>query len=144
VFDAAFGWGDSFGYMDEAGNAAYLAAVQRALAPGGCWAMDMKMAAEVLFPRFREEAAAEAGGMRVKIQRTYDPRQGRLAVEYQLLRDGIEERRRASYRIYSCSEVCQLLERAGFVVRPPCDSTGKPFKIGSDCLRIVAVKPEQV
>src|SRR5262249_28363784 len=34
-FDAAFCWGDSFGYLDDLGNQEFLAAVHRALKPSG-------------------------------------------------------------------------------------------------------------
>jgi SAM-dependent methyltransferase len=140
AFDAAFCWGDSFGYLDDLGNQEFLGAVQRALKPGGQWAMEMKMVAEVLFPRYRAEAVGEVGGIGVRIQRAYDPRRGRLSVEYALARAGTEETRLASYRIYSCGEVCGMLERAGFVVGRLYGGAGEPFQLGSDCLRVVAAK----
>lgn len=138
VFDAAFCWGDSFGYMDDAGNQQFLAAVQRALKPGGRWAMEMGMVAEVLFPRYREEVSREVGGIRLNIRRSYHPQQGRLSVEYTLTRDRTEERRSASYRIYSCSEVCRMLERAGFVIDRLYGGPGAPFQIGAERLCVVA------
>lgn len=54
-FDAAFCWGDSFGYMTDDQNLEFLRAVNRALKPGGRWAMEMQMVSEVLFPRFQHE-----------------------------------------------------------------------------------------
>ncbi len=140
TFDAAFCWGDSFGYFDEGGNADFLASVHRALKPGGRWAMEMKMIAEVLFVRHRTEAAGEVGGMQVHIQRAYDPQQGRLSVEYALTRAGAEEKCVASYRIYSCGDVCRMLEKAGLVVGGLYGGAGEPFQIGSDRLRVVATK----
>jgi ubiquinone/menaquinone biosynthesis C-methylase UbiE len=138
AFDAAFCWGDSFGYMDNAGNEQFLAAVQRALKPGGRWAMEMGMVAEVLFPRYREELTRDVGGIRVALRRSFDPRQGRLAVEYTLTRAGSEEKRTASYRIYSCGELCRMLERAGFVIDRLYGGPEAPFQIGSERLCIVA------
>ncbi|MBI3409728.1 MAG: class I SAM-dependent methyltransferase [Planctomycetes bacterium] len=139
-FDAAFCWGDSFGYMDDAGNQQFLAAVHRTLRPGGRWAMEMQMIAEVLLPRYRGEGTGEAGGIQVRIQRAYDARQGRLRVEYALSRDGNEERRTASYRIYTCAEVCRMLERAGFVIDRLYGGARESFQIGSDRLRVVAAR----
>jgi SAM-dependent methyltransferase len=140
AFDAAFCWGDSFGYLDDAGNQDFLQAVHRALKPGGQWAMEMKMVAEVLFSRYRAEEAGEVGGIRVGVRRAYDPRQGRLSVEYTLARAGTQETRLASYRVYSCGDVCRLLERAGFVVGRLYGGTGEPFQIGADRLRVVSAK----
>jgi SAM-dependent methyltransferase len=140
VFDAAFCWGDGFGYFDDAGNRGFLEAIHRSLRPGGLWAMDMKLVAEVLFSRYRPTEAGQAGGIGVNIRRSYDARRGRLQVEYHLARSGAEERRVASYRIYSCSEVCRMLEEAGFLVTRLSDGAGTPFTVGSDVLRIVAMK----
>jgi ubiquinone/menaquinone biosynthesis C-methylase UbiE len=140
AFDAAFCWGDSFGYFDNTGNQEFLGSVQRALKPGGRWAMEMKMVAEVLIPRYRTEEAGQLGGIQVRIQRVYDPQQGRLNVEYALTRAGAEEKRLASYRIYSCGDVCRMLEQAGLVVGGLYGGAGEPFQIGSDRLRVVATK----
>lgn len=140
AFDAAFCWGDSFGYMDDAGNREFLAAVHRALKPDGQWAMEMQMVAEVLMPRYREEQAGEAGGIQVRLRRAYDPRKGRLSVEYVLTRGSTQEQRCASYRIYTCGDVCRMLEQAGLAVSRLLGGSGEPFQIGSDRLRLVATR----
>jgi SAM-dependent methyltransferase len=140
AFDAAYCWGDSFGYLDEQGNQSFLQAVQRALRPAGWWAMEMQMVAEVLLPRFRPEEVGEVDGIRLRVRRNYDPRQGRLAVEYLLNRGGVEERREASYRVYSCAEVCGRLEQACFEIVDLLGGTGEAFQLGADRLRIVGRK----
>ena len=144
TFDAAFCWGDSFGYMDDAGNRQFLVAVQRALKPGGRWAMEMGMVAEVLYPRYREELTREVGEVQVALRRTFDPRQGRLTVKYTLRRAGTEETRSASYRIYSCSELCRMLERAGFVIDHLYGGPEAPFQIGAERLCIVATNGREI
>jgi len=140
VFDAAFCWGDSFGYLDDAGNREFLAAAHRVLKPGGRLAMEIGMVAETLFARYREEVTRDVNGIRLAVRRAYDPRSGRLAVEYTLTRGGTEEKRSASYRIYTCGEVCRLLEQAGFVTDPLSGGAGVPFEIGAERLLVVATK----
>jgi SAM-dependent methyltransferase len=54
-FDAAFCMGNSFGYLDDAGNAAFLAAVARALVPRGRFVLDFGQAAESIFPRLEPQ-----------------------------------------------------------------------------------------
>jgi SAM-dependent methyltransferase len=137
-FDAAFCWGDSFGYMDDAGNRAFLAAVHQVLRPGGRFAMEMEMVAEVLAPRFQPLAKGRAGEFDVALQREWDRAGGRLSVTYRLERGGAVESRRASYRIHTAGELKSLLAGAGFEIERFCDRQGRAFIEGSDCLRIVA------
>jgi SAM-dependent methyltransferase len=137
AFDAAYCWGDSFGYLDEQGNQDFLQAAYRALRPSGWWAMEIQMIAEVLLPRFRHEEAGEVDGIRVRVERAYDPRHGRLTVKYALERSGVQEQRVASYRVYSCAEVCRRLEQARFEIVGLFGANGEPFQLGSDRLRII-------
>lgn len=137
-FDAAICWGDSFGYMDEAGNRAFLEAVNRVLIPGGRWAMEMQMVAEVVLPRLQMRAQGRAGEFSVSVRRAYDPGSRRLSVEYGLERAGVRETRSASYRIHSCDEICALLAAAGFRVDRLCARDGSPFSADADRLRVVA------
>jgi SAM-dependent methyltransferase len=139
-FDAAYCWGDSFGYFDEAGNRAFLAAAYRALKPGARFALEMQMIAEVLLPRFREEAAGERGGIDVRVRRSYEASTGRMTVAYDLERDGVRQRQTASYRIHTCREIVALLESAGFSDIRLCDEQGQPFQLGADRLRVVSSK----
>src|SRR5262249_38980136 len=50
-FDAAFCFGNSFGYLDEAGNREFLSAVAAALPRGGRFALDYGQTPESIFPR---------------------------------------------------------------------------------------------
>jgi cyclopropane fatty-acyl-phospholipid synthase-like methyltransferase len=53
-FDGAFCFGNSFGYLDDAGNARFLAVVGRALKPGARFVLDTGVVAESLFLTFQE------------------------------------------------------------------------------------------
>lgn len=137
-FDAAFCWGDSFGYMDDAGNAAFLAAVHAVLKPGGRFAIDMEMLAELLEPRFIPRAQGRAGDFDVAIERDWDRRAGRLAVTYRLTRGGKTDVSRASFRIHTAAELRQRLTDAGFAIELFGNRAGDPFGPGADGLRAVA------
>lgn len=148
AFDAAFCWGDSFGYMDDAGNRDFLVAAHRALVPGGRWAMELQMLAEVLLPRLQARVSGRAGEFRVAVRRQYDAQSGRLAVEYELARGDMRETRQASYRIHTRDELCALLESAGFRVDRLCARDGSDFGPAADRLRVVctalpAVRPDR-
>lgn len=141
AFDAAYCWGDSFGYLDEQGNRDFLTAACRALAPGGRFALEIQMLAETLFPRFRESMAAEVAGIKIEVRRRFDPSSGRLDAEYTLHRGVQEEKRAASYRIYTAAELCGLLTGAGFADVRLYDESGSDFSLGAGVLRVVATSP---
>lgn len=130
--------GDSFGYHDDAGNLAFLQRVRAMLLPGGRFALEMKLVAEVLFPRFKDRLSTKVGDMEVEVQRRFDPALGRLAVDYHLRRGGQHDRRTASYRIYACAELCRMLESCGFHDLRLIDAAGAPFALGAERLRLIA------
>ena len=139
--DAAFCFGNSFGYLDDAGNALFLERVARALRPGGRFAMDTGYVAESLLPKLDRRAWYEMGGFICLASRSYDPRTARLEVEYRFIRDGKVDIRIASSRIHTCLEVVRLLERAGFREVECFGSTDRrPFELGSRSLIVTATR----
>jgi SAM-dependent methyltransferase len=112
--DAAFCFGNSFGYLDDEGNALFLERVARALKPGGRFALDTGYVAESLLPSLEPRSWYEMGDLTCLAARAYDPLRARLEVEYRFIRDGEVDVRNASSRVYTCLEVVRLLERAGF------------------------------
>jgi D-alanine-D-alanine ligase len=138
-FDAAFCCGGSFGFFDDAGEAAFLAAVARSLVPGGRFVLDASKAAECLFPAFRERHSFEKDGVRFEAENRYEPRSGRIENRYTLTRGDTVETKLASHRLYTASQVCGLLEVAGFEVEELYGSTADaPFVLGSQQLLITA------
>jgi SAM-dependent methyltransferase len=140
-FDAAFCMGNSFGYMNDVGNAAFLAAVARALVPRGRFVLDFGQSAESIFPRLEPHLEVEMGGFRFAEETRYDIPAARIENVYTIAKGGKSERKLASQRVYLASDVWRLLEAAGFeVVEAFGSSAGEPYALGAQRLLTVARK----
>jgi SAM-dependent methyltransferase len=140
-FDAAFCMGNSFGYLDDAGNAAFLAAVARALVPRGRFVLDFGQCAESIFPRLEPHLEVEMAGFRFAEETRYDIPAARIENVYTIEKDGQSERKLASQRVYLASDVWRLLENAGFEVLEAYGSSGEePYGLGAQRLLTVARK----
>lgn len=132
-------WG-SFGYFDDAENAALLVAFGRALRPGGSLFLDAPVA-ESLFQKFTARSWDPFGsGLRVLQDRRYVLETGRVEATWTFIQDGKERSFPSSIRIYTYRELRQLLEAAGFTSFEARDPAGAPFELGSSRLRLLARK----
>jgi SAM-dependent methyltransferase len=139
-FDGAFCLGNSFGYYDDAGNEAFVAAVARALKPGARFLLDTSYLVEGLLPVLKEREWYP-GDILWLADRRYDPADGRLHVEYTTIRDGKVEKWPMSARLYTYREVRRLFEAAGFTDLHGYGSlAGEPFRFGSRQLLLVGTK----
>jgi SAM-dependent methyltransferase len=142
-FDGSYCVGNSFGYLDDPGNAEFLQAVAQVLRPGARLVIDTDLVAELLLPTFQERRWYEFGDVLCLIRHRYNHVLGRLETEYTFVRDGHVERRKAFLRVYSYSELCRLLERAGFGGFESFGSLEQePFKLGAPRLLLVATRGE--
>jgi SAM-dependent methyltransferase len=140
-FDAAFCFGNSFGYLDDSGNEAFLHAVARALKPGGGFALDYGQTAEAVLPRLEPRQEADMGGFHFVEDTRYDPESGRIENVFTFSRDGRTETKLASQRVYTLSELVRLLADAGLEAGGPYGSPREePFGPGSPRLLLVARK----
>jgi SAM-dependent methyltransferase len=120
-FDGAFCFGNSFGYLDDEGDAAFLSAVARTLKPGARFVLQTPMVLESLLGSIHDRAWFEVGGMRLLVANHYQPTTGRLDTEYTFVDgDGRIETRWGSHRAYTYRQLCELLSRSGLTV----ESTG--------------------
>ena len=113
-FDAAFCTGNSFGYLDDEGNVAFLRAVAAALKPGGRFVLETPMVLESLLPALKDRPWFKAGDVYLLIANEYDAVRGRLDIEYTFVSPGGIEVRRGTHRAYAYRELVALMERAGF------------------------------
>ena len=115
-FDAAFCVGNSFGYLDDEGNVAFLAAVASALKPGARFVLETPMVIENLLAHLQHRAWWKVGEIHLLVVNTYDHRTSRLDIEYTFVAKGRVEVQRGSHRAYSYRELVALIENAGFSV----------------------------
>jgi len=140
-FDGVICWGNSFGYFDDVGNTAMLQSLARALKPGGRLVLDASGNAESRLPNFREREWAKIGEILFLEKNEFDHAEGRIITHYTFIRDGKEELRTGSHRIYTYREVCRMLEEAGFARVGSYASLQKdPFKLGANQLIVEAIK----
>ncbi len=115
-FDGAFCVGNSFGYFDDEGDAAFLTAVASALKPGGRFVLETPMIAESLLPTLPPRPWYTAGDVYLLVTNDYDPARGRLDIEYTFVSNGRVETRRGSHRVYTYRQLVELVAAAGFRV----------------------------
>jgi 2-polyprenyl-3-methyl-5-hydroxy-6-metoxy-1,4-benzoquinol methylase len=113
-FDGAFCVGNSFGYLDDHGNAAFLRAVAATLKPGGRFLLETPMVLEQLLPHLQERPWWKVGEMYLLVKNDYDHTRSRLEIEYTFMGNGRTEVRRGSHRAYRFAELHDLLRTSGF------------------------------
>lgn len=112
-FDAAFNWFGSFGYFSERDNLAFCRRVHRALRPGGKFLVE-GLNRSWLVKNFYPDSDETVSGVRILHTHRWDARTSRIRDTWTMSARGRCERRRISIRIYSGSELRELLRRAGF------------------------------
>lgn len=135
-FEAALCVGNSFGYFDDEGNTAFLAAVHAALKPGGRFFLSYPLVAELALAGRHLRDWQRLGDALLLSESWHDHRRGRLETTYTALdlatRAPLEEKH-ASYRVYPLAELENLLGAVGF---GELDS-----RLESDACSVLARKP---
>jgi len=140
-FDGAFCFGNSFGYLDPAGNRGFLRAVSRALKRGGRFAIDTGMTAESILPRLRDREWAQIDDILFLEENRYEPAESRIETTYTFVRGGVTETRIGLQYVYTLRELRALLSEAGLAPgEPQAAVDGTPFRLGSPCLVLVSEK----
>ena len=134
-FDGAFCVGNSFGYLDDEGNAAFLRAVRDALKPGARFVLETPMVIENLLGQLEPRPWWAVGDVYLLVENTYDHVTSRLDIAYTFVSKGRVEVRHGSHRAYSFRELVALVSAAGFAVEP-----GAPWTRGAHDVTLVATK----
>ena len=117
-FDGAFCVGNSFGYLDDEGNAAFLRAVCAALKPGARFLLETPMVLENLLGHLHDRSWWKVGDVYLLVSNHYDHRRERLDIEYTFVSNGRVEVRHGSHRAYAYRQLVELMEDCGFAVEP--------------------------
>jgi 2-polyprenyl-3-methyl-5-hydroxy-6-metoxy-1,4-benzoquinol methylase len=115
-FDAAYCWGNSFGYLDHAGVGAFLTALAGALRPGGLIAIDSCVTAETILPTLRPQRWHRTEDLVVLSEPHYVVAESRLDVDYTSIQNGVIETKRASSYVFTAAEQVRMLAAAGFEI----------------------------
>ncbi len=139
IYDGAFCFGNSFGFMEYSDMQKYLAGVQRALKPGARFIVNTGMAAESVLPDFEEQSCHEIDDITTTIKERYNATESCVDSEYTFERNGKSETCYAKHWIYTAAEIQRMLEQAGFEVLDCYGSLKcEPFVLGSRELFVVA------
>lgn len=139
VYDGAFCFGNSFGFLEYAEMEKFLTGVARALKPGARFLVNTAMAAESVLPDFEEQSCHEMGDIVMTIKERYLAEESCVDSEYIFERNGEIDSRKAKHWIYTVAEIRRMLERTGFEVLHCFGSLkGEPFKLGSRELFVVS------
>jgi 2-polyprenyl-3-methyl-5-hydroxy-6-metoxy-1,4-benzoquinol methylase len=139
VYDGAYCFGNSFGFLQYEDMEKFLQGVVRALKPGARFIVETAMSAESFLPDFEEQTCHQVGDINLITKERYNAVEGCIDSEYILERDGKSESRLAKHWIYTAAEIQRMLRGAGFEVLDLYGSLKfEPFKLGSQELFIVS------
>ena len=139
IYDGAYCFGNSFGFLAYEDMEKFLNGVARALKPGARFIIETGMAAESAIPKFTELESHQIEDILCTIKEQYLATEGCIDTEYVFERNGVSESHLAKHWIYTAAEIRRMLERAGFAVLNLYGSLKcEPFVLGSDELFVVA------
>ena len=131
-FDAAFCFGNSFGYLDRDGTRVFLGAIRRALKKSCRFVFDYGMAAECILPRFTEREWTPVDGLYFLENNHYHVAESCIETTYTFLREGSAETRTGLHWVYTTGEIRAMLQEVGLAARSLYQSCeGQPFALGS-------------
>ena len=139
LYDGAYCFGNSFGFMQYSDMEKFLSGVRVALKPGARLIINTGMAAESVLPDFEEQSCHEIGDITTTIKERYNAKESCVDSEYIFESSGKKQTGFAKHWIYTAAEIRRMLERAGFNVLEMYGSLKcESFNLGSTELFIVS------
>jgi SAM-dependent methyltransferase len=138
IYDGAYCFGNSFGFLEYADMEGFLSGVAMALKPGARFVIETGMAAESIITKFEAEASHQIEDILCTIKEQYLAEESCVDTEYVFERNGEVESRKAKHWIYTVAEIRRMLERSGFKVLNMYGSLKlDPYMLGSDELFVI-------
>jgi SAM-dependent methyltransferase len=140
-FGGAYCLGNSFGYFPHEGTLQFLAAVARALAPGGRFVLHSGTVAECLLPSLGEGREMQIQDIHMLAVNRYDAAASVLETEYTFTRGGEKQKGLARYHVYTAAELARMVEAAGLRVEARYASFARArFELAAPLLLLVLAK----
>ncbi len=139
IYDGAYCFGNSFGFLTYADMEGFLSGVARALKPNALFVIETGMAAESILQKFETEASHQIDDILLTIKEQYLAEESCIDTEYIFEQNGKVESRKAKHWIYTAGEIRRMLERAGFSGLSLYGSLEcRPYTLGADELYVIA------
>jgi SAM-dependent methyltransferase len=139
AFDSAFCFGNSFGYLDHTGGAAFLSALAGALKPAAKLVIETGVTAESILPTLVQKRWHRFGDLMILSENRYDPWESCLHIDYTFVRGSMIETRPTASYVFTSAELRRMLEAAGFdTLSFHGGMAGEPYQLGSPRLVIIA------
>lgn len=140
-FDGAFCMGNSFGYLQPEATRAFIAAIARALKPGGRFMMDTGMAAESVLPKLAEREWLRVDDILFLEENRYHPAESCIETTYTFIRNGETTVRTGWQWVYTLREIRSVLAAAGLRDLGAYQGLDRtPFALGAGYLLLTAEK----
>jgi len=139
IYDGAYCFGNSFGYLKYADMESFLSGVARALKPGARFIVETGMAAESVLQKFEPLTMHQIDDISITIKERYLAEESCIDTEYIFEQDGRIESGYAKHWIYTVAEIRRMLERAGFAILHLYGSLKcEPYTLGAEELFVIA------
>jgi SAM-dependent methyltransferase len=139
IYDGAYCFGNSFGFLDYDGMANFLSGVAQTLKPGARFIVETGMAAESVIQKFEPVTMHRIDDISITIKERYLAEESCIDTEYIFEQDGKVESGYAKHWIYTVAEIRRMLERAGFRILNLYGSLKcEPYTLGAEELFVIA------
>jgi SAM-dependent methyltransferase len=138
-FDAAFCFGNSFGYLEPEGMRIFVSSLARVLKPGARFALDTGMTAESILPNLQEKQWARLDDILFLEENRYHPIESVFETTYTFVRGGETHVGTGRQCVYTVRELLDLFRQAGLSTIEVYGSlAGDAFQVGGPSLLLVA------